>query len=136
MYSFTSVWKNECYMMRDDLGESHENSRLLYHVIIKGWKWKSLLIIQPLGRILFSTLGLKVGRRNEVIFKLSGTSFQITYAFFFVCSTWTFQNVFDMIPVPTPHALILHQWPDLHPLTCLILFLSATLAPWEPSIVF
>lgn len=80
--------------------------------------------------------GSQVGRRNEVTFKLSGASFQATYAFFFVLSAWTFQNVFVMIPVPTPHSLTLHQRPDLHPLTCLILFPSATLAPWEPSIVF
>lgn len=123
-------------MTWDYLGESYENSKLIYHVIIKCWKWKSLLIIHSLWKNSLFHSGSQVGRRNEVTFKLSGASFQTIYAFLFVFSTWTFQNVFVMIPVPTPHSLTVHRWPDLHPLPSLILFPSATLAPWEPSIVF
>ena len=95
-------------MTWDDLGESYENSKLLYNVIIKCWKWKSLLIIHSLWKNSLFHSGSQVGRRNEVTFKLSGASFH-TYAFFFVFSTWTFQNVFVRIPVPTPHSLTLHQ---------------------------
>lgn len=109
-----------------------------YHVIIKCWKWKSLLIIHSLWREFSFHSGWekKWWEKKWGDFSIVWGIFS-NHICFFLCSLY--MNISKYILYDSsshPHSLTLHQWPDLRPLSCLILFPSATLAPWEPSIDF